>query len=131
MSDECSWLHEKLELLPLFKFPFNLDELPNNGIYFFYERNEDAIHIKQSNLDNIKKISPRIVRIGTHRECNFRSRISEHFLLNDSRMNFSAIRAKPSDRSIFRKNIGRSILNKQNDDYLKIWDIDFTLKEKN
>ena len=115
----------------MFKFPFNLDELPNNGIYFFYERNEDAIHIKQSNLDNIKKISPRIVRIGTHRECNFRSRISEHFLLNDSRMNFSAIRAKPSDRSIFRKNIGRSILNKQNDDYLKIWDIDFTLKEKN
>ena len=34
MSNECSWLHEKLELLPLFKFPFNLKELPNNGIIF-------------------------------------------------------------------------------------------------
>ena|SRR5215207_588792 len=103
MSNECSWLHEKIELLPLFKFPFNLKELPNNGIYFFYERNEVAMHIPP-NLDGLEKKSQRIVRIGTHREDNFRSRISEHFL-NESIMNFSYTKPKPSDPSVFRKNI--------------------------
>jgi hypothetical protein len=35
--------------------------------------------------------------------------------------------SKPSDRSIFRKNIGRTLLNKQRDyDYLKVWETDFT-----
>jgi hypothetical protein len=127
MSEECSWLHEQLAILPLYKFPFNLKELPDNGIYFFYERNEDAIHI-QADQTNSKKISPRIVRIGTHKEGNFRSRISEHFLLNESRMNFSNTTPKPSDRSIFRKNIGRALLNKYHDDYLEIWGKDFTSK---
>jgi hypothetical protein len=31
-----------------------------------------------------RKVRPRIVRIGTHKDNNFRSRISEHFLLNES-----------------------------------------------
>ena len=127
MSEECSWFHEQLAILPLYKFPFNLKELPNNGIYFFYERNEDAMHI-QADQTNLKKLSPRIVRIGTHKQGNFRSRISEHFLLNESRMNFSKSTSKPSDRSIFRKNIGRALLNKYNDHYLEIWDKDFTSK---
>ena len=70
---------------------------------------------------------PRIVRIGTHKENNFRLRISEHFLLNESKIKFTKTNPKPSDRSIFRKNIGRALLNKQGDlDYLKVWDIDFT-----
>ena len=30
------------------------------------------------------------------------------------------------DRSIFRKNIGRAILNKNNDSFLEIWNLDFT-----
>lgn len=71
--------------------------------------------------------SPRIVRIGTHKENNFKTRISEHFLLNESRMKFTHMNSKPSDRSIFRKNIGRALLNKQRDsDYLKVWETDFT-----
>jgi hypothetical protein len=37
--------------------------------------------------------------------------------------------AKPSDRNIFRKNIGRALLNRNNDYYLKIWNIDYTSKE--
>jgi hypothetical protein len=42
-------------------------------------------------------------------------------------MKFSQLNQKPSDRSIFRKNIGRALLNKQGDlEYLKVWDIDFT-----
>ena len=33
------------------------------------------------------------------------------------------------DRSIFRKNIGRAILNKENDSFLEKWEIDLTPKE--
>jgi hypothetical protein len=122
LSEICKWLHEQLEILPIVKYPFDLKTLPNNGVYFFYEEGENASHSNNS-------IAPRIVRIGTHRENNFRSRISEHFLLNESKMNFSNETPKPSDRSIFRKNIGRALLNKQSDDYLKIWNIDFTTSD--
>jgi hypothetical protein len=100
--------------------PFDSKLLPNNGVFFFYEEGENSDHgsgISRS----------RIVRIGTHKENNFRSRISEHFLLNESKMKFTQTNPKPSDRSIFRKNIGRALLNKQGDpDYLKVWEIDFT-----
>ena len=42
-------------------------------------------------------------------------------------MRFTLINPKPSDRSIFRKNIGRALLNKQRDsDYLGVWDTDYT-----
>lgn len=42
-------------------------------------------------------------------------------------MKFTRINPKPSDRSIFRKNIGRALLNKQGDsDYLGVWNIDYT-----
>lgn len=46
-------------------------------------------------------------------------------------MRFTQINPKPSDRSIFRKNIGRALLNKQKDsDYLRVWDIDYTSRIK-
>lgn len=51
------------------------------------------------------------------------------FLLNESKLTFTIANPKPSDRSIFRKNIGRALLNKNNDYYLKIWNIDYTSKE--
>lgn len=120
MSETCRWLHKQLELLPIFKYPFNSRLLPNNGIYFFYQEGENSDH-----GNGITR--PRIVRIGTHKDNNFRSRISEHFLLNEARMGFTQTNPKPSDRSIFRKNIGRALLNKQRDfDYPKVWDVDFT-----
>jgi hypothetical protein len=120
LFEKCKWLHDQLELLPIFKYPFDPKLLPNNGIYFFYEEGEVSDH-----GDGI--LRPRIVRIGTHKENNFRTRISEHFLLNESRMKFTLTNPKPSDRSIFRKNIGRALLNKQGDsDYLRIWNIDYT-----
>jgi len=120
MSGLCKWLHERLEQVPIIKFPFVLRELPENGIYFFYEEGETWGHGGNR---------PRIVRIGTHKEGNFRSRIAEHCLLDESRMNFDVSRPKPSDRSIFRKNIGRALLNKGADDYLKVWEVDFTNRE--
>ncbi|ACS90464.1 MAG TPA: hypothetical protein HA302_09500 [Thermococcaceae archaeon] len=117
MSEECKWLHEILEELPLIKYPFRLESLPLNGIYFFYEKGEIWGH-------GGEKL--RLVRIGTHKGNNFRNRIAEHFLINEKKMDFGRNNPKPSDRSIFRKNIGRALLNKNKDPYLKVWEIDFT-----
>lgn len=119
MTELCKWLHENIEQLPLIKFPFKLEQLPENGIYFFYEDGEIWGHGGDKQ---------KIVRIGTHKNGNFRSRIKEHFLLDESKMNFDATKPAPKDRSIFRKNIGRALLNKEKDNYLKIWEIDFTIK---
>jgi len=119
MSELCGWLHEQMEQLPLIRFPFKLETLPENGIYFFYEDGEFWGH-------GGEKL--RIVRVGTHKDGNFRSRIREHFLLDEAWMDFDKSKPKPSDRSIFRKNLGRALLNKEKDDYLKIWEIDFTTR---
>jgi hypothetical protein len=120
MSELCKWQHEKLEQLPLLKFPFKLQQLPKNGIYFFYEQGEIWGHGGNK---------PRIVRIGTHRNGNFRNRIAEHYLFDESKMNFSKDKPKPSDRSIFRKNIGRALFNQRKDKYLQVWEKDFIKTE--
>ena len=117
VQDLCKWLNEQLEQLPITEYPFNLDQLPRNGIYFFYEKGEVWGHGGNK---------PRIVRIGTHKSDNFRSRIKEHFLLDDKKMNFNSMSPAPKDRSVFRKNIGRALLYKENSDYLEIWNKDFT-----
>lgn len=116
----CQWLHVQLEQLPLISYPFNLNDLPDNGIYFFYERGENWGHGGHGQ---------RIVRIGTSRDGNFQSRISEHYLLNDSKMTFNQNKPAPHERSIFRKNIGRALLNRDKDEYLKVWEMDFTSRE--
>lgn len=59
----------------------------------------------------------RIVRVGTHTgDNNLPSRLVQH-LNNENK-----------DRSIFRKNIGRAILNKSKDSFLDEWEIDLTPK---
>jgi len=59
----------------------------------------------------------RIVRIGTHTgRDQLRSRLFQHFL-NENK-----------DRSIFRKNIGRALLNHDRDDFLKFWELDLTTR---
>ena len=120
MSKQCEWLHRQLESLPLVKCPFRQEALPQSGIYFFYEDGENWGH-GGNRL--------RIVRVGTHKKRNFGSRISEHFLLDESKMDFDASKPKPSDRSIFRKNIGRAFLNRDQDPYLEMWEPDFILAE--
>lgn len=119
-TEYCHWLHTALEDLPMIRYPFDINILPVNGIYFFYQEDEFWGHGGNKH---------KIVRIGTHRDGNFKSRIKEHFLFAESKMKFDRMRAKPSDRSIFRKNIGRALLNKEKDDYLKIWEIDFTSRQ--
>jgi len=120
MAELCQWFHTQLAQLPTVAYPFARERLPENGIYFFYEKGEVWGHGENQ---------PRIVRIGTHREGNFRSRISEHFLLNDAKMNFGATRPPPHDRSIFRKHIGRALLNRSHSPYLGVWNIDFMKRE--
>ena len=93
-----------------------------NGIYFFYEDGEYTDHGQGS--------KPRITRIGTNKgQGNFRNRITEHFLLNASKMDFTSSKAKPSDRSVFRNNLGSAPLNRQKSEYLKIWELNFTTSE--
>jgi hypothetical protein len=96
-------LHEIFNDLERFTYPFEnrLNKIPNNGIYIVFEKNE-----KHNGFD-------RIVRIGTVRgENNLKKRLKEHFG-NENK-----------NRSIFRKNIGRAMLNKNNNPYLKIWELD-------
>jgi hypothetical protein len=111
-----------LEELPLIRYPFRLDLLPECGVYFFYEDGEVWGH----GGDKL-----RIVRVGTHRGGSLRNRIAEHYLLGkyERQMYFDRNRPKPSDRSIFRKNIGRALLNRDNDSYLEIWNISFVKRE--
>jgi hypothetical protein len=117
LSESCEWLHKQLEPLPLIKYPFNPKELPENGIYFFYEKGENWGHGGTKH---------RVVRVGTSKDGNLRKRLAEHFLLDEGKMNFDAFKPAPRERSIFRKNIGRALIKQRKDDYLKIWEIDFT-----
>jgi hypothetical protein len=119
-NQACERLHRVLEALPLISFPFQPEQLPENGIYFFYQRLELWGHGDKS---------PRIVRVGTHKDGNFRNRIAEHYLFNEAKMNFGIMQSAPHDRSIFRKHLGRAILNKSKDPYLAVWNIDFTARD--
>jgi hypothetical protein len=70
-----------------------------NGIYLLFEKGE-----KFESLD-------RIVRVGSHPSQNrFYDRLTDHFM-NKHRS------------SIVRKHIGRCFLNKENDSYIKVWDL--------
>ena len=120
MSDICKWLHEQLEQLPLMTHPFIMGCVPQNGIYFFCEQGEAWGHGGNE---------PRIIRIGSHTgQDNLRTRISETYLLDERKLSFAGDKPKPADRSIFRKNLGRALLNRAGDDYLKVWEIDFTAR---
>jgi len=102
----CGHLHGLFAALPRFQFPFNLADLPRNGIYILYEVGEKAHG------------TDRIVRIGTHRgQDQLPGRLKEHFV-NENK-----------DRSIFRKNIGRALLSRENDPGIALWEIDMTTQE--
>ena len=106
-------LHKIFNGLERFTYPFEnrLNEMPDTGIYVKFEKGESY-----NNLD-------RIVRIGTDTgENNLKKRLIEHFVTENK------------NRSIFRKNIGRAMLNKDNNSYLNFWELDTTSKadkEKN
>jgi len=102
----CEQLHETFNQLPLHRFPFDSEAIPPNGIYILFQKGEEAHGTN------------RIVRIGTHTgENQLRPRLKQHFL------------SRRKDRSIFRKNIGRCLLNKAQDPFLEAWNLDLTSRE--
>src|SRR3989344_2736049 len=106
MINNCKTLHELFNSMPKLEFPFSEDDILLNGIYILFEKGE---FVHNTN---------RIVRIGTHTGKNqLRSRLIQHFL-NENK-----------DRSIFRKNIGRALLNKDRDNFLEKWELDLTTKK--
>ena len=105
MSENCNTIHQWFNSLPKLKFPFNGKDISLNGIYILFEKGEFA------------HSTNRIVRIGAHTGNNqLRSRLFQHFL-NENK-----------DRSIFRKNIDRALLNKYKDPLLQQWELDLTTK---
>ena len=105
MSEICNEIHGIFNKLKEYSFPFNEKEIPKNGIYILFEKGEK--------FNNLK----RIVRIGTHTGDNqLQSRLKQHFVKENK------------DRSIFRKNIGRALLNAENDSFLKQWELDLTTR---
>ena len=106
MGDLCARLHREFQQSPVFSFPFEDSAIPLNGVYVLYEAGETAHGAN------------RIVRVGTHTGNNqLRSRLKQHFA-NEKK-----------DRSIFRKNIGRALLNRDKDPFLTQWEIDLTTSE--
>ena len=100
-------LHKLFNEQTRFTFPFKQkeNEIPKNGIYIIFENGETFNDIN------------RIVRVGTHTgDKQLRSRLNQHFVKENK------------NRSIFRKNIGRCILNKDQSPYLTLWELDITSK---
>lgn len=105
MSKNCNTIHQWFNGLKKFTFPFEKQEISENGIYILFEKGEFG------------HSTNRIVRIGTHTGQNqLRSRLFQHFLRENK------------DRSIFRKNIGRAILSKDKDQFLEKWELDLTTR---
>lgn len=105
-EDLCNILHTEFNKMKRFRFPFDEREIPQNGIYILFENGEYGHGVD------------RIVRIGTHTgEDQLRSRLMQHFVMENK------------DRSIFRKNIGRALLNKEHNPYLDVWEYDMTTNE--
>ena len=95
----CAEIHKLFHNAYRHSFPFDAASIPKNGIYVLFERGEEGHG------------ADRIVRIGTHTGLNqLPSRLREHF------------EKENKDRSIFRKNIGRAILNRAKDPFLKRWE---------
>jgi hypothetical protein len=103
MSAICSQLHSLARRGKEHSFPFDRALLPLNGIYVLFESGEEAHGGR------------RIVRVGTHTgDDQLPSRLVQHFV------------SENKDRSIFRKNIGRALLNKAGDSFLAEWELDRT-----
>jgi len=105
MSEICHEIHKIFNDLKEYSFPFDQNELPKNGIYILFEKGEKINELK------------RVVRVGTHTgENQLQSRLKQHFVKENK------------DRSIFRKNIGRALLNAENDSFLEQWELDLTTR---
>lgn len=102
-QSNCAQLHAWARTLKRHSFPFDESRLPHDGMYLLFEKGEKAHG------------GERVVRVGTHTGVGqLRSRLRQHFVVENK------------DRSIFRKNIGRALLNKRSDAYASVWELDMT-----
>lgn len=101
VNELCAKLHELFCNMPRFHSK-TIDQVPwKDGIYIMFETGEQY------------RKGERIVRIGTHTSPGrLKRRLKDHYL------------AENKDGSIFRKNIGRAMLNKNNHPYLPVWSFD-------
>ncbi len=98
VSKICHTIHQWFNGMKKNSFPFDKQDIPKNGIYILFEKGEFA------------HSTSRIVRIGTHTGNNkLQSRLKKHFVYESK------------NKSIFRKNIGRALLNKDNDPFIEQW----------
>lgn len=97
----CVRLHQLLTVLPRYTWA-EIDKVPfQNGIYLIFEEGETYQEM------------PRIVRVGTHTAPDrLRQRLKDHFVRENH------------NGSIFRKNIGKALLNQSGDPYLATWSLD-------
>jgi hypothetical protein len=96
-------IHEIIEPLPLNRYPISKRDLPDNGLYLFYEEGE-RFHADDQARD-------RIARVGTHREQDrLPDRISIHF-------------HGDKNSSVFRRHLGGAIIRRENpsDPRLQQW----------
>lgn len=97
----CLNLHRQFNNMQRYDYS-TIDEVSfTNGIYIMFEKGESY------------RGYDRIVRVGTHTSDNrLKKRLKDHFLKENK------------DGSIFRKNIGKAILNKNRHPYLDVWNLD-------
>ena len=106
MSYICHTMHQKFASMKRYRFPFNENDIPKNGIYILFEKGETDHGTE------------RVVRVGTHTgDRRLVSRLKEHFIKENK------------DRSIFRKNIGRAFLSRKYDAFLEQWNWDLTTRK--
>jgi len=102
----CHQLHKLLSNPMRYRFPFDHGTIPTSGVYVLFEE------------DELGHDGQRIVRAGSHTgHAKLVVRLREHFI------------AENKDRSIFRKNIGRALLNRREDQFLSEWEIDLTSRK--
>lgn len=102
----CLRLHELFSAMPRYKWDQIAGVPFTNGIYIIFEKGEEY-----HGMD-------RIVRVGTHRaDGRLKRRLYDHFV------------SENHDGSIFRKNIGKAMLNADRDPYLSIWTLNTSKPE--
>lgn len=102
----CDRLHALFCSMPRYTWE-QIAQIPfTNGIYILFEKGEQYHGME------------RIVRVGTHTSADrLKTRLSDHFVKENH------------DGSIFRKNIGKAILNAYHDPYLAVWTLDTSKPE--
>ena len=97
----CKAVHQFFNMMPRMDYQMISKISFNTGIYIMFEKDQ-----KYGELD-------RIVRVGTHTsDGRLKARLVDHFI------------RKNKDGSILRKNLGKALLNKNNDPYLDTWSMD-------